>query len=353
MKVAFQERTRSRSGFLKWSPLVVVLLTSVLVSCGDGSTTSTSAPTTSAPDTSVATTTIPDTSGETTSTTAGETTPVTNDSPFLRRDTPPGGVAAQLELYVGGEGEGCAVIEADLPYLAFALTLPPSPSFDLTIGVPYALCVDGFELDVPIRLEITGPDGARHLWDITKVSTGEPEPIGDLLAAGSEVPEQASIRFSTKWTPEPGATPGDYTMSARQGDLIAESRFTLVPATIAKITTLTGRINSSTGGTHRVALTGFDPSSDVQVYLYLEQLSTGSRVFVTEVGPVPVDDRGEALLELDVEVGAPPGAYCLVTREMLDDLPEEVEFGFEYLADPCWDAGATADAPTDLLFVDP
>jgi hypothetical protein len=89
------------------------------------------------------------------------------------------------------------------------------------------------------------------------------------------------------------------------------------------------------------------------VYLYEGGFATSVWTYLTEVTPVQMSERGEGILELVVNQGDPPGMYCVVPEPKLDDIPDEVELGFEYLVDPCWEVRDDQVATTGLFFIDP
>lgn len=249
------------------------------------------------------------------------------------REEPPGGVPAEFEEFVGGDGEPDACDFDPLlasPYVASSRFL----EFDhvgYSIGLTVRFCIHGFDPSAPMEFRLETPDGDLRQWEL--VLGGGPGRGIDLLTAASITSNDAERdHFATYWSLYPHTPYGIYTVRGHQGAIDVFSAIEVTPPfeVILRRLDHAGDLSSTSGGSAQFGLYGYPPNTDVPLYVY-----TRSGDFVASLGSIEVSDRGEALYELVVDSG-PPAEYCVVTDHQLDQIAQASEVGFEYLADPCW-----------------
>jgi hypothetical protein len=211
-------------------------------------------------------------------------TPTPEPVSFLqRRDTPPGGVAAQFEYFPVGNGP-CNGLDETVP----AVLVDGAPP---EVATSYYLCVMGFAADVTIDVTLTLPDGTVRAFAIPEPSRGSAVLVLELL---------------------PGEPIGIYTATATQGDLQATGSYEVFRAAFPRVHAAQP-VSGPAGSLFSFALAGFTPGSQVGFDLY-QNVDGGNYVYLTTLPPAITDAVGEAIYTLPTTPGDPQGLYCVVYR---------------------------------------
>jgi hypothetical protein len=230
--------------------------------------------------------------------TTSELTPSPQPLSYLqRRDTPPGGVAAQFEWFGLGADEPCSGFDGSQPGVLVDGTPPEVASY-------YVLCVIGLGEGAPIDVAVTLPDGSVRPYTIDADSA-----IQGLAILGLQV--------------FPGEPIGIYTVTATQELSQVSGSYEVFRSSLPR-TIVIPPWEGSPGATFRIAFAGFPPASQIELDLYRYRLRTEDEIFgyLTTLPPVATDRFGEATYELPTAVDDPTGNYCLVYRPAAD--PREI-----------------------------
>ena len=279
---------RPRAGFL---PIVACLLAAALAGCAPAA----SEQPASASPISVPPTMTPQ---STAALRARRCTPSPEPVSYLqRRDTPPGGVAAQFEWFGLGGDEPCSDFDESQPGV-FVEGAPPE------VASWYALCVIGLGADFPIDVVVTPPDGSVRPHTID---------------AHSASPGRAILALQVF----PGEPIGIYTVTATQQLSQVSGSYEILRSSVPRAIVIPPW-EGPPGTAFRTAFAGFPPNSQIELDLYRYRLRTEGEIFgyLTTVPPAPTDRFGEATYELPTAADDPPGAYCLVYRPATD--PREI-----------------------------
>lgn len=204
------------------------------------------------------------------------TVAVSSDDPLRRRDTPPGGVPAQLNFLAHTDGP-CD------PSHPTAAVEPASETY--RIGDSVLVCTKGFDPAPPVQVELTLPDGRKRQRPVTNVV------------------DQNYWHFPIGPTDPVGA----YAITAVQGTKRAVGGFTAVLPTTPLIVTL-GPMKGPPGTVFRFAVVSSSPRQTVAIDLYR------SRAYATTPGSVTTDGLARGNYRLSTVADAPAGQYCLVAR---------------------------------------
>lgn len=225
--------------------------------------------------------------------------PAPTGSPLKSRDTPPGGVAEQLGFFGSPAANVCGVDTAAAPGVLVVPSLLNAPP--LEIAESATICLDGFNPDRPLTIELTWPDG-------TSETSG---------TRGSTLRDLNGGFWS--WYARPGAPTGRYRIRVTQGDRQANGRFEVEPAATPRILVVPG--SGAAGALFRVLLAGFPPEQPVSLFLYRagtgEPACEGAFCYTAALPPIAVDARGEEVYTLATEPDDPPGRYRIEPAEPL------------------------------------
>ena len=208
-----------------------------------------------------------------------------DDANYLqRRDTPPEGVAAQLQFFAGG-GPPCAAVDESTP----AINVEGMP---WVAGV-YRLCVTGIEAAVPIEVALTLPDGTTRDYTLTS------------RLGGIALQHLAVL---------PGEPIGTYRATATQGRTQITGSYEVTRATVPSALTVPPT-EGPPGSTFRFGLAGFPPDSEIELDLYQRDGDNAARyLYLTTLPPAMTDGVGEAIYELPTAADDPVAGYCVVYR---------------------------------------
>ena len=219
-------------------------------------------------------------------------------SPLGRRDTPPAGVGragnvAFVAIFCEQESAlvNSSVLDAGQQFIARRLVI--------------CLSTTAFDPALPVSYEV------KHGASVVDSASVTVSPQGG---------ESSQLR----WVPKTGYPFGRYVMTISQGANTATVNFELTQyATLGEFgSILVVDVNHRPGATIEFVLGGFQPGVPVPLYLYGvaacppgEDDSTGTPAcYITQLGPVIPDARGEATYSLATEAGDPPGDYFLSAR---------------------------------------
>jgi hypothetical protein len=234
-----------------------------------------------------------------------------SSTPILQQRRPlPNGVLAQMLSTTGGaDGSACDSPQLDVTRLrepTIAIGTDRRPNFAVVeIAQPIQLCLQRFEPDRPIEVTVRSPDG--------RVTA-----VGDPPCWIKPCPSHVN------WAAVPGDPAGNYQVTAVQGQLRAVATVRVVPARTRHILVVGNGVDEQQyqsfrrGQTIPVAIAGYGPDRDVQLFIYhtrerLLQRSTGELRFRTWI-QLHTDPRGETMYRLQTAPGDPPGCYALDTR---------------------------------------
>lgn len=206
--------------------------------------------------------------------------PAEGPSPLQRRETPPGGVAAQFAVGSLGAAPGCR------------MAVEAGDEIRVAIGDRFTVCITYSAEPVDAAVEVTRPDGS------------------------SATPSLDSDGSSFIWTVELGDPLGRYTVTAEQGSVRLAASFVVEVRrrpTMLDLAPLVGPPGTVFG----VGLAGFPAHQQVQLDLYRFVGRDGGASlyeFRTTLSSVGTDARGEARFRLPTRPDDPQGAYCIVPR---------------------------------------
>ncbi|RME84134.1 MAG: hypothetical protein D6775_06280, partial [Caldilineae bacterium] len=170
---------------------------------------------------------------------------------------------------------------------------------DIEIGQQIVICVEGFASGAGTVLTLLRPDGTAREYPIDIDTFG----MGRL-----------------SWVAMPDNPPGEYLVTARQGEASAQGRFTLHLAGEPHIHILTPGVQ--VGTPIRVLLTGFEPWA--QLYLYRaapcpDDPTRPCHLFLTTIPLPPLEPDGQGIVELATVPDDPPGEYSLTSDNVALD----------------------------------
>jgi hypothetical protein len=204
------------------------------------------------------------------------------DSPFGRRDVPPGAVA-EWNAYGSNTEGGCE--EGADGAGGLAVLLQPSDGS----GIPAVACARGFERGSEVTFEL-------------------------ILPSGDSIEHRAVVDESgwASWDglPVRAPTQGHYVIRAAQGSLETSST---VDARASEPTLLVSPYSTRIGGEIQVIVAG--TTVPVELYLYRpETRDVGGGLmpgwaFITTIGTVAPDATGEGVLTIRSHVDDPSGRY--------------------------------------------
>lgn len=219
-------------------------------------------------------------------------------SPLLRRDAPPEYVASQLELYVGaGPGEAC--FDADQPQAG--VVVDPAT---IEIGLFSNLCFTGFDVKLPITVEIQAPDGsAQTATFAARYSHQQDTPV-----------------FFWFWPARPGMGAGGYRITALQGNRQATGVLQVRPASSPRLRVVPFDLHdvsagdlppvaTQPGADFEILLAGFPSNAAIALHVYGAR-DAGSVSYLTTV-QVSTDKNGQAIYRMAAPTTGGDGVYCL------------------------------------------
>lgn len=221
--------------------------------------------------------------------------PLTEGSPLRRLDSPPDGVAPQLILFQGGLPIEESV--APEPRIRFGRVFPEDgpEAGRFEIGAPRGIYPENFDLSQPVQLTIIWPDGRRE---------------GGVVAANM---------LSVSYLPLATNPPGDYIVIAEQGDVSAQSQFSVeypssprlyaCPATGCERWAEAGAPTEPAGTTFQFFLAGYPPSSNIPLHLY--GLVENCVCYLATLPPVRTDVNGIGFYALATSPDDIGGLYLL------------------------------------------
>jgi hypothetical protein len=247
-----------------------------------------------------------------TSTSTTPQVPAQPDTPILQQRRPlPDGVLAQMLSTTGGaDGSACDGPDLDVTRLrepTIAIGTDQRPNFAVVeIGEPIQLCLLRFEPDRPIDVTVRSPSGRVTV-------------VGDPPCGFNECPSHVN------WAAVPGDPAGDYQVTAVQGQLRAVATVRVVPATMRHLLVVGNGVDEQQyqsfrrGQTIQVAIAGYGPNGDVQLFVYytperqLQRSSNRVLRFRTWI-QLHTNPRGGTVYQLRTAAGDPPGCYAFDTR---------------------------------------
>jgi hypothetical protein len=221
-------------------------------------------------------------------------TPAPGDSPLRRREAPADGVQAQLNLgSIGAADLWCSFGPNGVT------NRDGAGDCTLGAGVPLSLRFPGLTPGSDLTVQVTPPSGA---------------------------PQQATVRANGEgtaqwdWISQPSDALGAYLVSATQADRQVSGVFVVRQAAGPQIMTLLD--SGPAGPTYAapvgppgtafgVVLSGFLPGQAVPLRLY--RAVGGTYLFVTNLGAVPMNERGAATYTLQTTAGDPEGTYLVIS----------------------------------------
>jgi len=239
-------------------------------------------------------------------------TPTTSRTPTLQQRRPlPDGVLAQMLSTTGGaDGSACDGPKLDVTRLrepTIAIGTDQRPNFAVVeIAEPIQLCLLRFEPDRPIDVSV-------------RSSNGRVAAVGHPPCGFDECPSHVN------WAAVPGDPAGDYQVTAVQGQLRAVGTVRVVPATMRHLLVVGNGVDEQQyqsfrrGQTIQVAIAGYGPNRDVQLFVYytperqLQRSSNRVLRFRTWI-QLRTDPRGGTVYQLRTAAGDPPGCYAFDTR---------------------------------------
>ncbi len=198
-------------------------------------------------------------------------------TPLRRNDVPPEGVAAQLGNFIPGAGcQGTLFVggEEQLGQVEILQSFP--------------VCLDGFTAGAKVRIRVFQPNGDRIAEDTV------------------QTPELGNTAYEIRILP--GQPFGEYSIEAREGDLVAKGVFNVVAATERRIyvTPVSGKRDT----TFRVAVAGFE--NPPRLFLYrLANSGDFPYQYMTSLGKPTLDERGEGFYNLRIAPDDPLGEYVV------------------------------------------
>jgi hypothetical protein len=218
-------------------------------------------------------------------------------------------LAQMLSTTGGADGSACDSPQLDVTRLrepTIAIGTDRRPNFAVVeIAQPIQLCLQRFEPDRPIEVTVRSPDG--------RVTA-----VGDPPCWIKPCPSHVN------WAAVPGDPAGNYQVTAVQGQLRAVATVRVVPARTRHILVVGNGVDEQQyqsfrrGQTIPVAIAGYGPDRDVQLFIYhtrerLLQRDSGELRFKTWI-QLHTNSRGETMYRLQTAPGDPPGCYALDTR---------------------------------------
>jgi hypothetical protein len=202
----------------------------------------------------------------------------TPPNPFGRRDTPPGGVAAQLGFFIPNLF-GCARVYADIGPGQFVRTAEA-----LEVPGRTRICLLGFAIDEPLDVSVTAPDGSGFTLPPTI------DFDGSLVAWLTRLPDDPF---------------GTYAVHAQQGRLAADTSLEVVAPRSPLGVVVPDPVHA--GDAIQIWLGGLEPRSQTPAYLY--RLERGAWQFIADLGAVSIDDGGFGMIALSSQSSDPTGEY--------------------------------------------
>jgi hypothetical protein len=189
------------------------------------------------------------------------------------------------------------------------------------------LCIAGFS---PGRLNLTveTPDGVVHASEIlvgdqTDLNRLVEGPMtGARVLGAADVSYHSDIEanvFQTEtWFIDETVRSGRYRLAVEQGSLLASGEYTVGPADVPGIRSVSEGIDE---GTLVFALYGYLPGElvPVAIFAFVGEATDGGYMYemVAELVPVEVDDRGFRKILVDVgALGVPPNPYADSFRDL-------------------------------------
>lgn len=204
-----------------------------------------------------------------------------------RREPPPAGVGDLLVSFPSMGGRPCLDETSDHPRIT-------TPKSTVIQGGRIVFCLVKFDPTRPIALGIS--DSAGNLWRgwLHPVSSSDVEDFG------WEVPLDASL--------------GEYRLIATQGEIQADTSFTVTPATYPSLA-VTPAVAASPGTTFRITLAGYPPKTKVQLYLYRAEDPGRFYRYSSALPPVQIDADGRATFIIQTMPDDLPGEYRVITDD--------------------------------------
>jgi hypothetical protein len=309
-------------------PLVLVVLATVagigwaraLTSNRDKATSAAAIPARSAAATSAPTTITPTTTAppsqtthaivvpESTSTTMSPSTTQSRRPSLLQRTmVRPTGVAAQMDVDIGGAGgESCSSLYGHLNVRKPTIGVggeDPSVT-EALIGSPVRICLLRFSVGTPIQVTIRSPTGRL-----------------ERLTAPAPPCDGADCTTETAWGPLPGYQLGTYDVTAAQDDVSVKAKIVVEPArepslmVIGSTTDEETRVTVRPGTPVGIAIAGFAPRRSVGLLFYytpsFDSYPKGLRFRASTT--VTTDATGGAIFWLRTSPTDPLGCYLVNT----------------------------------------
>lgn len=213
-----------------------------------------------------------------------------------RKDTPPQGVAAQLQPFAAPGIPPDPNVTPPPPRTGPYVEVPES----VEIATNFQLTFNNFAPNQPLQAKVTRPDGR---------------------VLESQVPVRGNTSASGfwRWTTLPGDPLGVYTVQAVQGPLSAAGHFTVKAASKPRLTT--SPEIASLGDVVQVVLAGFEAGQTVQLHLYADD-GQGPREYhyVTSLPLIQMDSHGQATYLLPTQETDPKGEYVVMTDQHEESL---------------------------------
>jgi hypothetical protein len=216
---------------------------------------------------------------------------------FARRETPPGGVADFLEAIPGGGIEGPCVVNPPEE--------PPGLAMHTTI-LPATLCGLGFAPDEPVELLLRAPGGRE--W-----------------TAETSADDGGAFEWDLRQLPR--RLQGEYFAQASQGEISVDGTFDVI---FESLTAAVVPRRFAPGRSTELVIAGGDPGQRVPVHLYRERKGEADGWdFIADLGPVRLNDNGQARIELDSRRRDEQGTYMVLVE------PDGARIGYWFvLGDP-------------------
>lgn len=225
--------------------------------------------------------------------------------PLGRHDAPPAGVARQISFAAigddicGGALETPGITFGHLPILIFESPEQLPPADEIEVGMDLYVCVHQVDPDLPIELELNGPEGYHREVTIP-------------------VPDYESTTRSWAMPIERTTPRGEYAVEARAGGSQLTSTFDVVNARMPAVRLVGLGLGFEAGETVQAIVVGFEPGETVlvDVYRYDDAVLTYATTLSTRI-----EDDAVGALTIPTSSRDPRTGYVL--RPRMDRPPNQ------------------------------